>query len=248
MKRKEKRISRITAIHFGKLIFRSLLLIAAITLYILIRNDLYPALNKQPALLIMLWIIFFVEMVLRFIPTNYESMGCQKQFARNYIPKGNDEKPENLSTQKTVLVAVVWIALNAVIGILYFTGLIDEGILVLISLFYAVCDMICILFFCPFQMWIMKNRCCTTCRIYNWDYVMMFTPLVFLNNPFSISIIICAAALLIRWEIAFHKHPERFSEKTNRCLLCSECKEKLCSHKTQLQVMMKRINKISGKR
>ena len=159
MKRKRKRISRISAIHFGKLIFRSLLLIAAIVLYILIRNDLYPTLNRQPVLLTVLWIIFFVEMILRFFPSNLESMGCQKQFARNYRPKGDNIKPENLSPQKTALVAVLWIALNAVFGVLYYTGLIDEGILVLISLFFAVCDMICILYFCPFQTWIMKNRC-----------------------------------------------------------------------------------------
>ena len=244
---KRKRISLISAIHFGKLIFRSLLLIAAIVFYILIRNDLYPTLNKQPILLILLWIIFFVEMILRFIPTNFESMGCQKQFARNYRPIGDNIKPENLSAKKTALIAVLWIALNAIFGVLYYTHLIDEGILVLISLFFAVCDMICILYFCPFQTWIMKNRCCTTCRIYNWDYAMMFTPLVFLNNPYSISIIICAVALLIRWEISYHMHPERFSEKTNMCMSCSECKEKLCFHKTQLQVMLKKINKISGK-
>lgn len=242
MKRKRKRISRISAIHFGKLIFRSLLLIAAIVLYILIRNDLYPTLNRQPVLLTVLWIIFFVEMILRFFPSNLESMGCQKQFARNYRPKGDNIKPENLSPQKTALVAVLWIALNAVFGVLYYTGLIDEGILVLISLFFAVCDMICILYFCPFQTWIMKNRCCTTCRIYNWDYAMMFTPLIFLNNPYSISIIICATALLILWELAYLLHPERFSEKTNMCMSCSECKEKLCSHKTQLQGFIKRIN------
>ena len=236
MNRTEKRISRISAIHFGKLVFRSLLFIATVIFYILIRNDLYPELNSRPGLLIALWIIFFVEMVFRFFPSSWESMGCQKQFARNYRPTKNGIKPENQSAKSTALVAIVWIALNAVVGLLYFTNVIDEGILLLISLFYAVCDMICILFFCPFQTWIMKNRCCTTCRIYNWDYAMMFTPLIFLKNPFSISIIICAVALLIRWEVAFHRHPERFSEKTNRCLSCAECQEKLCSHKTQLHV------------
>lgn len=243
MGRTKKRISLISAVHFGKLVFRSGLFIAGVVFYVLISNDLYPELNSHPALLIVLWSIFFIEMIFRFFPSKLESMGCQKQFARNYLPRKNAGKPENLSPKKTALVAVVWIALNAVIWILYFTGVINEGILVLISLFFSVCDMICILFFCPFQTWIMKNRCCTTCRIYNWDYAMMFTPLLVLNNPFSISIIICATALLIRWEIAFHRHPERFSEKTNRCLSCSECKEKLCSHKKQLNMLFKRINK-----
>ena len=35
---------------------------------------------------------------------------------------------------------------------------------------------ICILFYCPFQMWFLKNRCCVNCRIYNWDYAFLFTP------------------------------------------------------------------------
>ena len=59
----------------------------------------------------------------------------------------------------------------------------------LISLFYAVCDRICVLFFCPFQVWIMKNRCCVHCRIYRWDYVMMFTPLLFVPGPYSWSLL-----------------------------------------------------------
>ena len=58
--------------------------------------------------------------------------------------------------------------------------IIDEGVLWLVCLFYGVCDMICILFFCPFQSWFLKNKCCCTCRIYNWDYAMMFTPLFFI--------------------------------------------------------------------
>ena len=65
-------------------------------------------------------------------------------------------------------------------GTLYFLNVIDLGIVVIISLAFSVCDLICILFFCPFQTWMMHNRCCTTCRIYNWDFAMMFTPLIFI--------------------------------------------------------------------
>ena len=28
----------------------------------------------------------------------------------------------------------------------------------------------------------MHNRCCTTCRIYDWDYLMLCTPLLALQN------------------------------------------------------------------
>ena len=73
----------------------------------------------------------------------------------------------------------------------------------------------CILFFCPFQTWFLKNKCCSTCRIYNWDYAMMFTPLFFVRRPYTWSLLVLSVALLARWEITFFRYPERFSEETN---------------------------------
>ena len=110
----------------------------------------------------------------------------------------------------------------------------------LIALAYSVCDMICILFFCPFQTWFMKNRCCATCRIYNWDFAMMFTPLLFVPHFYTWSLLGIALALLIEWEYLLHKYPERFSESTNQCLSCANCPEKLCHHKKQLQHFLRR--------
>jgi len=187
----------------------------------------------------LIWLVYVVEMALRFFPSKLESMGCQKQFERNYKPTGED-KPDVQSWKRTFAVVLAWIALNGIIGALYYTNLFDEGILILISLTYGVCDMICILFFCPFQTWFMKNRCCTVCRIYNWDFAMMFTPLLFIPNGYTWSLLGISLLLLLRWEIAYRLHPERFSDRTNACLSCTECKEKLCHHKTQLRSFWKK--------
>jgi hypothetical protein len=46
--------------------------------------------------------------------------------------------------------------------------------------------------------------------------------------------------LLLRWEITLHRFPERFSQKTNACLSCANCEEKLCQHKKQLQSFLKK--------
>jgi hypothetical protein len=46
--------------------------------------------------------------------------------------------------------------------------------------------------------------------------------------------------LLVKWEYLYHKHPERFTENTNRSLACSNCKEKLCFHKRQLRSFLKK--------
>ena len=120
-------------------------------------------------------------------------------------------------------------------------GILDDGIMLLLCCVYSVCDMVCILFFCPFQTLFLKNKCCGSCRIYNWDYAMMFTPLFFVGGLYSWSLLLMSVALLVRWEITFYRHPERFSENTNRYLECRNCTERLCVHKKQLRKLKKHI-------
>ena len=231
-------MSRISIMHLLKLVFRSCLFLAATVVYMINRlqntEHIFIRAEHQPLILFIVWAVFVVEMILRFFPSSFESMGCQKQFKRNFQPKENAIHTKTLN-RGIGWVILFWIVLNGGIGALYYAGCIDEGILVLISLFYSVCDMICILFFCPFQTWMMKNKCCTSCRIYNWDYAMMFTPLIFVENIFAWSILFFAVVLLVRWEITAYTHPKRFSEETNACLSCAHCEEKLCHHKKQLR-------------
>ena len=244
---KKRKISLISSFHYTKLVGRSLLLILATIAYIIGKkinlNELFNGFKKEYLLLGAIWIIYAIEMACRFFPSKLESMGCQKQFKHNFKPT-EEEQPQLQSWKKTFTVALVWFLLNGIIGVLYFTNIIDENILVLISLFYGVCDMICILFFCPFQTWMMKNRCCTDCRIYNWDFAMMFTPLVFIPTLYTWSLLALSLGLLLRWEITLKMHPERFSSKTNACLNCSNCTEKLCHHKKQLRGFLVKNKKI----
>ena len=62
------------------------------------------------------------------------------------------------------------------------------------------CDLICVLIWCPFRL-IMKNRCCTTCRIFNWDHLMMFSPLIFMGGFFASSLVILSAVAWLVWEL-----------------------------------------------
>ena len=235
MKKKAK-ISRISVFHYVKLFSRSALFLAVLFAYVF---DKLALLAGSKLLLGFVWLCFVVEMILRFFPSRFESMGCQKQFKKNFIPT-EKKVPVNQSGWVTALVAAVWLSLNGAIGVLYFTHLIDRGVLILISLFFSVCDIICILFFCPFQTWFMKNRCCAACRIYNWDFAMMFTPLIFVPDVYTYSLLGCALLLLLRWEIGYKIHPERFSTETNGCLSCEKCEEKLCHHKKQLRGFLKK--------
>ena len=258
MAKNNTKLSKISALHYFKLIFRSLLLLATLTLYVtnrILKPELpYTSFISFESLynntlekfgygilifMAVVWCIFIIEMLLRFFPCSLESMGCQKQFKRNFI-KTKQENPNKSSWLPTFAIAMAWFALNGFIGILYFLGVIDVGILLIISLAYSVCDMICILFFCPFQTWFMKNKCCGSCRIYNWDFAMMFTPLIFVPHYYTWSLLGAALLLLAVWEIYLRVHPERFAEECNSALSCANCKEKLCHHKKQLRGFLKK--------
>ena len=78
--------------------------------------------------------------------------------------------------------------------------------------------------------------------------LMMFMPLFFIRKTYTWSLLALSVALLVRWEITFYLHPERFSEKTNDYLRCANCTEKLCAHKTQLKSLWKQIEEYSAKR
>ena len=241
-----KRVSNISLLHYIKLVVRSLALLGMTAVYVIGRatgdSDPFGFLRGFGFLHIVIFSVFAVEVTLRFFPSRLESMGCQKQFKRNYIPTVESARGRHrLGTwRSTLAVLLSWLALNGVFAALYYTGLIDAGILVLISLFYSVADMICILFFCPFQTWFMKNKCCGSCRIYNWDYAMMFTPLALVPHPLARALFFLGIALLLLWEVVIIVHPERFDVETNAALRCVNCPERLCHHKRQLRSFLRR--------
>ena len=241
---KKRKLTSVSVFHYIRLIYRSLLFLALLISYLVYRirgyGDISTSLERRPVIILMICAVFSVEMICRFFPTRLESPGCQKQFARNYIKSGKTDIIIQ-DNNATILVLLVWICFNSIFGGLHMMGFLDDGIMLLISCAYSVCDMICILFFCPFQTWFMKNKCCSVCRIYNWDYAMMFTPLFFVAKPYTWGLLLLSVALLARWEITFYLHPERFSENTNDYLRCQNCTEKLCSHKKQLKTLWKQI-------
>jgi hypothetical protein len=245
------RLTKVSAWHYVRLVYRSVLLIVVLIAYIRFRFSngvpLIIGIENMPVVIYVVWGIYTVEMIARFFPSSFESPGCQKQFARNYIKTGNTRIVVH-DNNATMLVALIWIVFNGIFGALHMMGILDDGIMIVLCSVYSVCDMICILFFCPFQSWFLKNKCCSACRIYNWDYAMMFTPLFFVSKTYTWSLLLLSVALLIRWEITFYRHPERFSEQTNAYLKCSNCSEKLCTHKKQLHSLWKQIEESAAER
>lgn len=228
-------------VYGAKLVLRVAVFIAAICLYLgdgdsLAFSKAFPVEEGiQP--LHIIWLVFIFEILQKFLPQKLMSMGCRKVFQSCYQPTTvmlSEEKLENWVRRENRLarkVAWVWLGINGLVGCLYFGKVIKESHLLLLSLFYFVCDITSILFYCPFQSLIMKNRCCVTCRIFNWDALMAYIPLIFVPGFFSWSLIGLSLLLLIRWELTYRKYPQRFYEGSNENLQCRNCEEKLCKIK-----------------
>jgi hypothetical protein len=131
-------------------------------------------------------------------------------------------------------VMAVWLIGNGIVGLLYSFDVIGQAELFLLTVFYFLCDYICILFYCPFQSHVMKNKCCVNCRIYDWGHFMMFTPMMFIHSFYSLSLFLTACVVLVHWEIIYAKHPERFYEGSNQVLKCVNCKDRTCQIKNRI--------------
>ena len=230
------RLSPISGWHLAKFFFRIGLFSGTAALYLLHSHSgsSIDFTKTYSPFLFLLWFLFAAETLRRFFPSSRESMGCQKQFSKNYIPTSLHPDASLLrqsmrrQAMGRFLTAFVWITVNLGFGLLYRQGYTDRGFLILLCLFYSVCDIFCILIYCAFQKWFLINRCCMTCLIYNWDYPMMFTPLLFVGGIPAWSLLGLGIALLIKWELDYHRHPERFFQEWNLGMKCINCKEKLC--------------------
>ena len=177
-----------------------------------------------------LWLALMASMALRLLPSRWETLGCQKEFAGRFRPTGRTPEREEVraADRGALWVLLSWAALNALFFLARWRGWVNDRFLVCLAGFYGVCDIVCILFFCPFQAWMMHNRCCTTCRVYNWDYPMICTPLLALRGVFAVSACLLALAVFLRWEATYRRHQERFFESSNEALECARCREQLC--------------------
>ncbi len=183
-----------------------------------------------------LWGIFMLMMLLHIFPHKRLTMALMKRKEENYIETSEYSRLELLEyvqdqNMKAWRVMFVWLGFNAIWGILYLFEILDSTDLLMLTVFYFLCDYICILFFCPFQSHLMKNKCCINCRIYDWGHFMMFTPMLFIKNFFSWSLFFVSLIVLLHWEITYAKHPERFWSGSNQTLQCGTCKDKTCQLK-----------------
>ena len=190
----------------------------------------------SPSVFHILWALWMYDMLLQLLPfKNRNAVGSQKLFAGSYCPADTVDRQAartyvKQATKRTLGVVAIWVSLVILVGVLTACGVLNSVFLLALTVFLYVFDLVCVLFFCPFRL-MMKTRCCTTCRIFNWDHMMMLSPLLFVGGFFSVSLLVTAAAVMILWEIQLFRHPERFWDRTNTTLRCKNCGDKLCPHR-----------------
>lgn len=192
-----------------------------------------------------LWVTFMVIMLSHIFPGTFRTMALKKADKETYRENVGYSELEMLrfvqdQNRKAWIVMLVWLFGNGVIGLFYLIGVLDRSDLLMFTVFFFLCDYICILIFCPFQTCIMKNKCCVNCRIYDWGHFMMFTPMLFIPNFYSWSLFFTSCVVLIRWEIVYAAHPERFWSGSNQILQCASCKDKTCQIKRAVRTAAKK--------
>ena len=225
--------------YIGRLVARCVVLIFCTMLWIVDPAEfaILEGMNFFHSLspLHLLWVVWVMDMVQQIIPLkNQVPLGSQKLFANRFRPIREKINYEALrsyivtTTKAAYKVFLLWWLMILLIGVLHVYGVVNKTGLFLISVVFYVCDLICVLIWCPFRL-LMKTRCCTTCRIFNWDHLMMFSPMLFMGGFYGISLLVLAILAWLVWELCIMMYPERFWDQSNLALKCSECTDKLCT-------------------
>lgn len=235
-------ISKMFRRHIGILALRFVLLAAAVTLWTTDKEGqgftdmLHRGFNG--VFLWVVWAVMVAGMLLRLAPNKRIAIGARKHYGSSYhaahLAQGANEPvgmiaKRNRLHKGAITSAIAWIVFNAVVFIMFsLKDLLTPMMTMILMLFYSVCDMVCILIFCPFKVFFLSNRCCVDCRIHNWDYLMMCTPLILFPSLYSLSLLLLSAAVVLRWELALWRNPNYFMSETNENLRCERCSDRLC--------------------
>lgn len=181
-----------------------------------------------------LWLMIMWLLVKRMIPALNSRISMGKIFERHYAPApmhnpGQQEKFQgklsdyahrmNLGALRA---ALYWLLAVLFVGLLYYVGVLNRMWVILTVVFFIFMDQFCVSVWCVFK-WIVGNKCCNTCRINNWGYLMAFSTLVFVPSFWTYSVLALSAIVVIQWEYLWAKHPERFYELYNANLQCRNC-------------------------
>lgn len=192
----------------GRLWFRVLVLLIVTAVYVG-KPEQFAALEPGQffaglSILHVLWLIWMGDMALKLFPIPVTlALGAAKQLRAYYVPAQSPADPQKRrayfreNNRRALLVLILWTLVGLVLAGFRRMEIIGNQELLLTAVFFYVADLFCVVVWCPFRVWFLKNRCCTTCRIFNWDHLMMVTPLVCINSLYSWSLVLAAAFVLL---------------------------------------------------
>lgn len=225
-------------IYMTRLVARIIIFIAVLIMYFFHRDWFTIVVSERFFLnftpLHILWAILMGGMIIHLLPKFRITMSGLKSRPYTYRePENGYDKLQLFEYVKQMnirawRVLLLWISFNAIFGILYLCGVIGAEELVILSVFYFTCDLICMMVFCPFQKYMMGNRCCVNCRVFDWGHMMMYTPMLFIPSFFSWSLLFTSLVVAIRWELTYSRYPERFWRGSNATIRCENCQDKTC--------------------
>ena len=187
------------------------------------------------------FLYFIVDSLSVMIPKLNDSIYSSKMQESRFIAVENVNedklKKQIKANNKAALLIFVLYASGVVgIGLLYnYFEWFDRKFIYLIFFGLNFADYFCIMLWCPFRSFFLRNSCCNTCRISNWDRIMKFSVLIFIPNIFTITIFVLGSLIFLYWEYQHLKHPERFYRISNKTLWCVNCDKRTCGKKSKYQ-------------
>ena len=184
--------------------------------------------TEYPIWLIVIWIAGMWTAIKSLFCIN-RPVGAKKHNKKYYVAckNANDFRIKNeikKQTKHAKKIFILWVLFLALEGLLYHFGIINDYVVIIGMISLRIFDKLFVLVWCPFGT-IMKNKCCTTCRIYGWDQLMLNSTLVFISSIWTYSLILVSLIYFIEWELAVKNYPERFSTISNATIRCSNCNE-----------------------
>lgn len=181
-----------------------------------------------------IFIYFMYDFNTLLFPKFNKNISSSKLFKSNYKTpnkyiKNNLNNYVNRQNKMAILIFILYTIMIVLIALMYWKiPWFSKKYIYLIFFAINFGDYYCINIWCPFQKLFLRNKCCNTCRISNWDRLMKVSILLLIPNIYTIIINIIAVFIFLQWEYNHFKYPERFYSISNESLKCKNCNTQEC--------------------
>ena len=147
-------------LYLFRFVFRCVVFAASVLLYVRSPQPLTALQGfgffHSFTLLHLLWLLWMADMVSQLCRCRwYWPEGSQKFLDRSVLPPQSADDRAALrhyvraNNRRAAVMGAAWLAVTLAVGALYLGGCIDAGMILLICEFFYVCDVFCVVFWCP---------------------------------------------------------------------------------------------------